>query len=224
MKKISKSQIDTKQLFETLFTKKELSTIRSLNTPIKIQNFLDNISINFEPKGETNMSPRRLLREQTAHCMEGAIFAAAVLWYHGHEPLLLNFKAYPYDDDHAFALYKINGLWGAISKTNHATVRFRDPIYRTVRELALSYFHEYFLNSTGQKVLQQYSRPINLKKFGTDWLTTEEELFDLAAVVDKSSHTRFYPTSQKKHLRPADKMERAAGKLTEWSPKKQRLI
>jgi len=197
-------------------TKPELNIFRKLNTPIKIQDFLDTLAINFEPNGETNMSPRRLLTAKKAHCMEAAIFAAAVLWFHGHEPLLLNMKAYPHDDDHSVALYKINGLWGAISKTNHTTVRFRDPVYKTVRELAMSYFHEYFLNKTGDKVLQKYSKPINLKRFGNEWVTAEEELFDLAAVVDKSPHLPFYPKKNKKYLRKADKMERKAGKIVEW--------
>lgn len=197
-------------------TNTELKTFKKLNTPIKIQNFLDTLPVNFEPNGETCMSPRRMLHEKKAHCMEAALFAAAVLWSHGHEPLLLNMKAYPYDDDHSVALYKINGLWGAISKTNHTTVRFRDPIYRTVRELALSYFHEYFVNKNGDKVLQSYSKPINLKRFGRKWITSEQELFDLAAVVDKSPHVPFYPRQQKKFLRKADAMEREAGKIVEW--------
>jgi hypothetical protein len=153
-------------------TKSELKILRKLNTPIKIQDFLDTLPINFEKRGDTQMSPRKVLREKKAHCIEGALLAAAALWIAGEEPLLMDLKAMPHDDDHVVALYKINGLWGAISKTNHATVRFRDPIYRTVRELALSYFHEYFLDKdskkakAGQKVLYSYSKPFNLE---TPW-------------------------------------------------------
>jgi hypothetical protein len=197
-------------------TKQEFSVFKKLNTPIKIQDFLDTLPINFEKKGETGMSPRKVLREKIAHCFEGALIAATALWIHGYEPLLLNFKAYPYDDDHTVALYKINGLWGAISKTNHATVRFRDPIFKTTRELALSYFHEYFVNKTGEKVLQSYSKPFNLKKMGTEWITEEKDLWDLAKRIDRSPHIPFYPKSQKKYIRKADTMERKAGKIVEW--------
>lgn len=197
-------------------TKEELKILRKLNTPIKIQDFLDSIPVNFEKNGDTQMSPRRVLREHKAHCIEGALLAAVALWIAGKEPLLLDLKAMPDDDDHVVALYKINGLWGAISKTNHATVRFRDPIYRTVRELSLSYFHEYFLDKNGQKVLHSYSKPFNLKRLGTDWITAEDDLWDLAYDLDTSPHYRLYPAKNKKYIRKADAMERKAGKLLEW--------
>jgi hypothetical protein len=203
-------------------TKEELRLFKKLNTPIKIQDFLDSLPINFEKKGETNMSPRRVLQERKAHCMEGALLAAAILWFHGEDPLLMDLQAMPYDADHVVAIYKINGLWGAISKTNHATVRFRDPIYKTPRELAASYFHEYFLDSdrktvkAGQKVLHSYSKPFNLKKFGHDWITSEDDLWDLAVELDESPHYSLYPAKNKKYIRKADAMERNAGKLIEW--------
>ncbi|MES2436781.1 MAG: hypothetical protein V4519_02115 [Patescibacteria group bacterium] len=197
-------------------SKLELKKLRSLNSPIKIQDFLDTLPFNFEPNGETNMSPRRVIREKKAHCMEAALFAAAVLWINGQEPIIINLKAHPYDDDHSVALYKINGLWGAISKSNHSTVRFRDPVYKTVRELMMSYFHEYFHYETGEKVLQSYTRPVNLKKFGTEWITTEVELFDLAAHIDKSPHVPFYPKINKKFIRRADALELKAGTIVEW--------
>ncbi|MBX4197961.1 hypothetical protein KW782_01360 [Candidatus Parcubacteria bacterium] len=162
------------------------------------------------------MSPRRVLREKKAHCMEGALLAAAALWLNGQSPLLLDLKAMPHDDDHVVTLYKINGLWGAISKTNHATLRFRDPIYKTVRELALSYFHEYFLEKNSKKVLYSYSKPFNLKRFGQNWITSEEDLWDLAIDLDDSPHTRLFPKKNKKYFRKADAMERKAGKLLEW--------
>ena len=117
-------------------SKKELVVFKKLNTPIKIQNFLDKIPMNWEKRGETYMSPRRALRAQNMHCLEGAVFAATALWLQGEKPLLLDLKANG-DDDHVVALYKRNGYWGAISKTNHAALRFRDPVYKTIRELAL---------------------------------------------------------------------------------------
>lgn len=197
-------------------TKAEEKIFKKYNTPIKIQDYLDTLPINFEKNGETGMSPRRVLHEKKVHCFEGALLAAAILWFHGHEPLLLNLKAYPYDDDHSVALYKVNGLWGAISKSNHATVRFRDPIYTSVRELAVSYFHEYFLDTTGEKVLHSYSKAINLKRFGSKWITEEKDLFDMAAKIDQSPHFPFYPKKNKKYLRRADAMERKAGRFREW--------
>src|SRR3989338_6552129 len=123
-------------------SKKELAIFKKLNTPIKIQDFLDKIPMNWEKKGETYFSPRRALEARKMHCLEGAIFAATALWLQGEKPLLLDLKAKG-DDDHVVALYRRNGYWGAISKTNHAALRFRDPVFKTLRELAVSYFHEY---------------------------------------------------------------------------------
>ncbi|MES2135328.1 MAG: hypothetical protein V4449_03755 [Patescibacteria group bacterium] len=197
-------------------TKQELAILKKLSSPIKIQDFLDTLPINYEKRGETHMSPRRVLRERKAHCIEGALLAATALWIHGEEPLLMDLTAAPEDDDHIVALYKKNGYWGAISKTNHATLRFRDPIYKTLRELALSYFHEWFLDENGAKMLRSYSKPFNLKKLGTSWITAAEELWYLDEHLDNSPHFPLLPKENKKHLRPADNMERSAGNLREW--------
>ena len=196
--------------------KTELAVLKKLNTPIKIQNYLDTLPINWEKTGETYLSPRQVLRRQTAHCFEGALLAAAALWLGGEPPLLLDLTAYPFDDDHVVALYRRGGRWGAISKTNHATLRFRDPIYRTVRELAVSYFHEYFLDKNGRKVLQSYSRSFDLRRFGADWVATEADLRWLMEALDRSRHYRLVPKKIQKFIRPADKMERRAGRLLEW--------
>lgn len=194
----------------------ELSTIKKLSTPIKIQDFLDAIPLNWEKKGETYMSPRRALRANKMHCLEGALVAALALWIYGKKPLLLDLKAHG-DDDHVVALYRQNGYWGAISKTNHASLRFRDPIYKTIRELALSYFHEYFSDVTGKKVLRWYSsRPFNLERLGTEWITAEEDLFYIAEAIDDAPHTAIVPQKNLRYLRKADSMERRAGKLREW--------
>jgi hypothetical protein len=198
------------------FSDKEFAALSKLSTPIKIQDYLDALPINFEKRGETCMSPRRVLREKKAHCIEGAFLAATALWLQGEKPLVLDLKASLPDDEHVVALYKRNGRWGAISKTNHATVRFRDPIYTTVRELAASYFHEYFLNSTGEKTLQSYSTPISLARFGTKWITSEEDLWDMAEALDDVQHFPFLPAENKRYVRKADAMEIKAGRLTEW--------
>jgi len=197
-------------------SKKELVVFKKLNTPIKIQNFLDKIPMNWEKRGETYMSPRRALRAQKMHCLEGAIFAATALWLRGEKPLLLDLKAKG-DDDHVVALYRRNGYWGAISKTNHAALRFRDPVYKTIRELALSYFHEYFRDRDGKKTLVSYSsKPFDLRRFGVKWVTAEEDLHHIVEAIDIAPHKQIYPKKNRGLIRPADVMERRAGKIIEW--------
>lgn len=194
----------------------EYALFRKLSTPQKIQDFLDSLPRNNEKDGHTCASPRIVLREQKAHCIEGACLAALALWMHGERPLLLDLKAATDDDDHVVSLYKRNGYWGAISKTNHPVLRFRDPVYRTVRELALSYFHEYFLVSDGRKTLRSYSRPFSLRRFGTEWITREEGIWDIASSIDESKHFPMVPTGNRRYLRPASNIERRAAGMVEW--------
>lgn len=194
----------------------ERTLLRSLSTPIKIQDFLDRLAINHEKQSESCMSPRRVLAMRKAHCLEGALLAATALALHGERPLLIELSVAPGDQDHALALYKRNGYWGAISKTNHATLRFRDPVYRTVRELALSYFHEYFVNATGAKTLRGYTRPFSLTRFGDAWVTRETDLWDIAYALADAPHVPLLPPENKQYLRKADRIERKAGRLIEW--------
>src|ERR1035437_2885336 len=146
---------------EFSYTKSEIKLFRRLNTPAKLQDYLNKIPFNFEEKRDTCMSPREVLKNKKANCLEGAMFAAAVLEFHGGKPTLVDLRSVkkPYDDDHVVVVFKQFGCFGAISKTNHAVLRYREPIYKTLRELALSYFHEYFLNKNGQKTLREYSEP-----------------------------------------------------------------
>ena len=197
-------------------TKSEAAVFRRLRTPEKIQDFLDQLPINFETTGRTYFSPRRVLREGRAHCLEGALLAAAALWRGGGPPLLLDLETTLADEPHVVALFRRGGHWGAISKTNHASLRYRDPIYRTVRELALSYFHEYFVNRTGAKVLRRYSRPFNLRRFGAGWVTAEENLDYLVEALAASPHYSLLPPGGASRLRPASALERRAGELTDW--------
>ncbi|MGH6789289.1 MAG: hypothetical protein ACRECC_06360, partial [Pseudolabrys sp.] len=147
-----------------------------LDSPQKIQSFLDKLPVNFEMELETAMSPRRVLKERTAHCAEGAIFAAAALAYHGRAPLLMDFQALPSDEDHVIAVFKERGLWGAISKTNHAILRWRDPIYASARELAMTYAHEYCLPG-GKKSMLSFSRPYSLARYTPrSWVIAPEDL------------------------------------------------
>ena len=203
------------KLKKSLFSKKEQNVFNKLNTPAKIQDFLDRMPFNFEEEGETYRSPREVLKAGKAHCFEGAVFAAAALYFHGRKALLLDLKVSDLknDADHTVALFKENDLWGAISKTNHAVLRFRDPIYKTIRELAMSYFHEYFLDD-GKKTLISFSTPFDIvKKFGEKWITAEEDLDKIALALDKSKHFPIYPASQKKYIRNASPIEIKAASL-----------
>lgn len=194
----------------------ELTFLRRLNTPIKIQNFLDTLKYNFEPNGETCMSPRRVLKEKRAHCIEGAMLAALALRLQGERPLLLDLTAAPHDLDHVVALYKRHGHWGAISKTNHGVLRFRDPVYRTIRELALSYFHEY-TDDEGRKTLRSYSRPMDLKQFDDlNWATSDEDLWEIAHAIDDIPHYKLVTRKQLPLIRNADATERRAGAVVQW--------
>src|SRR3990167_3547768 len=118
-----------------MFEKEDASVYRRLNSPKKIQNFLNDLKINFEEGGDTCFSPRMVVKHGKAHCVEGAIFAAAALMFHGFEPLVVDLEANKNDFDHVIAVFKKNGCWGAISKTNHAVLRYREPVYKTIREL-----------------------------------------------------------------------------------------
>lgn len=203
-----------KNIFE--LNQKEVAFFRKLSTPEKIQDYLDTLPFNFEKSGLTFYSPRVVLREGKAHCIEAACLAALALWYHGEEPLILDLRSLRYDFDHVVTLFKRNGYWGALSKTNHGVLRYRDPIYRTVRELALTYFHEYYLTTTGRKTLREYSRPFNLKRFGTDWVTSEESLIDIAEALDLSRHYRIVPPANERFLRIVSAIEKKTGSLPEW--------
>ena len=152
----------------------ERAVFRRLGTPEKIQRFLDDLAYNKEHGGETCRSPRRVLRDRTAHCMEGALFGAAALRMIGHPPLLLDLEAVR-DDDHVLAIFQERGHWGAVAKSNYSGLRYREPVYRTLRELAMSYFEHYY-NLRKEKTLRNYSRPVNLKRFDSiGWMTAEED-------------------------------------------------
>lgn len=210
-------QIRKKNIQESYgLSAKDLKTLKSLTTPQKIQDFLNNIPANYEKKGETCMSPARALRENKIHCIEGAMIAALALSLAGERPLLMDLRASKLDYDHVVALYRRNGYWGAISKSNHATLRFRDPVYRTLRELALSYFHEYFDNKTKKKTLRSFSKPLNLNRFGKKWITSEDELWHIAEMLDDIPHLQLVTKKNERLLRPADSMEMKAGTLLEW--------
>lgn len=197
------------------FTKKEKNLLKKLNTPAKVQDFLNGLRFNFERGGETLKSPLFTLRHESAHCLEGALLGAYVLSLHGFTPYLMHLKATAGDYDHVVAPFKVRGFWGALSKTNHAVLRYREPVYKNIRELAMSYFHEYFLDN-GQKTLRQYSAPLNLNRFGQSWATAEGDLWAIDKALDKIKHFSILPRTATKNLRKADKIEIQAGKITEY--------
>lgn len=200
-----------------LLSPSERAVFEKLRTPLDVQNYLDRLPINFELRGETIYSPRRVLRHKTAHCVEGALFAAAALAYHGRTPWLLDIQTAPYDDDHVLALFKEDGYWGAISKTNHTILRWRDPVYKTPRELAMSYFHEYIVVD-GEKTMRAFSRPFDLSRYAPEWTVTEDDLVDLIVALDDSPHLPIAGRRAMKRLRRAQPIEAKVLDITEWLP------
>ena len=169
-------------------SKEELHLLRRLSTPEKIQQYLEDLPYNKEREGETCRSPRRVVRYNTAHCFEGALFAAAALRVNGRPPLILDLEAVR-DDDHVIAVFRVNGCWGAIGKSNYAGLRFRSPVYRNLRELVISYFEHYY-NLDGEKTLRAYSRPVNLARFDTmGWMTAEDDLWSIPEYLVEIKHT-----------------------------------
>lgn len=201
------------------FTTTELRIFRRLGTPAKIQDFLNAMPFNFEKNGDTCMSPRLVLAENRAQCMEGAMFAAAALRLLGHPPLIVDLESTDDDFDHVITVFRTKGRWGAISKTNHAVLRYREPIYRSIRELVMSYFHEYFLHD-GRKTLRTFSRPMDLTRFDRkNWMTSEQDVWFVPEHLCGMRHSPILTRAQITALRPADDIEIKAGKIIEWKEK-----
>jgi hypothetical protein len=190
----------------------ELRRLRSLKTPQLIQRFLEDLPYHH---ANTAWSPRVVLREGTAHCLEGAIFAAAALRVNGFRPLLWDLEAIR-DTDHVLAIYKYDGHWGAIAKSNFAGLRFREPVYRSLRELAMSYFDNYY-NLLGERTLRAFSRPVNLSRFDhLNWMTSEQPVWFIAEHLCHVAHTPIITRAQERRLTRLDKRSHAAG-LTGYS-------
>src|SRR5262245_49061505 len=192
----------------------EFAVLRRLSTPQKIQDFLNRMSANFEMEGQTCLSVREVLRQRRAHCIEGAMLAACALWVHGEPPLLMDMRA-ERDYDHVVALFRRGGCWGAISKTNPAVLRWRDPVYRSLRELAMSYLHEY-ANKPNQKSLRSYAGPFDLRRFDAkEWVINGKNCWDVGATLDDLPHTPLITKRQARILRLRDAVERKADALVE---------
>ena len=182
------------------FTPAELRKLRSLKNPHGIQRFLDDMPYHL---ADTAWSPRLVLRENTSHCLEGAIFAAAALRANGFPPLLLDFEA-EHDTDHVMAIYRMNGHWGAIAKSNFTGCRYREPIYRSLRELAMSYFNLYF-NLRRERTMRTFSRPVNLRRFDhLQWMTTEKPVWFIVNYLFEIHHYKLLRPGMAKRLHRVD--------------------
>ena len=200
--------VDTWRMYG--LTKGELALLRSLRTPEKVQAFLDKLPYNLEPDGDTLRSPRRVMRDRTAHCAEGAFFAAAAFRVNGRPPLIVDLEAVR-DDDHILAVYREGGAWGAVATSKFAGLRFRAPVYRTVRELVLSYFEDYY-NWDGERTLRAYSRPISLARFDRiGWMVAETDLWPVTEYLVRARHTRLIPPGAARRLPRLDHRSYDAG-------------
>jgi len=201
----------------------EFAVLRRLDTPEKIQAWLNATPINHELDGETVLSVREVVRQRRAHCIEGAMLAACALWVHGDPPLVVHLDCDLSDYPHVIAVFRRGGAWGALSKTNGAPLRYRDPIYRTLRELALSYFHEYS-NRRGQKTLRSYSVPFDLRRLPLDeWVTKEASCWKAHDRLVVLRHYALISKRQERMLARRDRFERQAGKVVEYPrPEKPR--
>ena len=200
---------------------RDFAILERLSTPQKTQAFLNAIPANHELGGETLYSVREVLRWRRAHCIEGAFVAACALWIHGEPPLVLHLDCDPSDYPHVVALFRRGGCWGAISKTNGAVLRYRDPIYRSLRELALSYLHEY-CNKRGHKTLRSYSAAFDLRRIDPAlWVTRDRACLEVASRLAAARHFPLLSRRQEKLLSRRDAFEQQVGKMLQY-PKPQR--
>jgi hypothetical protein len=189
------------------FTKSELRKLRSLKDPHGIADFINDMPYHLATSA---WSPRRVLAERTSHCLEGAIFGAAALRANGFPPLIVDLEA-ERDTDHVIAVYRDRGGWGAVGKSNYAFLAYREPVYRTLRELAMSYFEQYF-NLAGARSLRTFSRPVDLGRFdGRHWMTTDKDVWFIPEYLLDIPHTKLLTPYQRKRLHRLDKRSYEAG-------------
>jgi hypothetical protein len=195
-------------------TKTEMSIFRKLKSPEAIQDFLTAMPSNAEPDGDTCYSVRSVLRHRVCHCIEAAFVAACAFMLHGQPAILMDMEASG-DDDHVLALFKRGRHWGAISKSNHIWLRWRDPIYKSPRELAMSYFHEYVFGA--KKTLRRYSPPYNIgARDPSLWITNDDHCWDIAGELCDIRHLPLITSGQARRLRKRERFEIKIGELTEF--------
>ena len=191
------------------WTTAERDLLRRLSTPAKVQDWLDSIPYTTD---DACRSPRRVIRDRTAHCMEGALFAAAALGFHGYGRLIVDMRAVR-DDDHVIAVFQARGFWGAVAKSNFVGLRYREPIHRTVRGLVLSYFEDFF-NTAGEKTMREYSPPFDLSRFDRrGWMAAADDLYYIGDALDRARHVRVMTPAQVRGLRDVDPRALKAGLL-----------
>ena len=196
------------EYLDQVLTATERRLLASLDSPDTVQRFLDRLAYGIEV---IYRSPLRVLRERTCQCFDGALFAAAALRRLGHPPLILNLLPNHRDDDHVLALFKQNGHWGAVAKSNFVGLRFREAIYRTLRELVVSYFEHYY-NVEGEKTLRGYTLPLNLKSFDRyRWMTTDEPLELISQRLDAIRRVSIATPPMIARLSRVDERSRRAG-------------
>ena len=206
-KELSRSEVRRGGRANFGLSAKDVRTLRALNTPARIQKFLDDLTYQY---ANTAWSPQRALRERKGHCLEGALLAAAALRVNGHPPLVMDLEAV-HDDDHVVALYRERGLWGGVAKSNFAGLRFRAPVYRTLRELALSYFEHYY-NLRGERTLRNYSVPVNLARLdGKQWMTSEKDVWCVTDLLISARHYPLFPDKVARALPRLDRRSFGAG-------------
>jgi hypothetical protein len=193
----------------------EFAVLERLDTPQKVQGFVYGLRQNFELAGDTCRPVRHVLRQRSAHCIEGAMLAACALWVHGEPPLLMDMRAVR-DFDHVVALFRRHGRWGAISKTNGIGLRWRDPVYGSLRELAMSYFHEY-ANRRDHKTLREYSVPFDLRRVAPAiWVTGEKPAWLVAEELDRIKHFKLVDGRHLPAVTRRDPFERRASSLLQY--------
>jgi hypothetical protein len=190
--------------------KRDLARLAGLRTPAGIQDYLDSLRYSADP---IYRCPLRVLRDGTAHCVDGALFAAAALRRQGHRPLITWITA-ENDDGHMVALYRRGGLWGALAKSNFVTLRWREPVYRSLRELVMSYFDGYF-NTLGQRSMRGYTRAWDLSRFDhLGWECSDRGLGEILDVrLDRLRVNPVLPAGAVPRLRPVDPLAFRAGLL-----------
>jgi hypothetical protein len=195
-------------LFTKTFSREELAVLKGLSTPYRIQEFLLSLPYSAE---ERYRSPKSVLADRVAHCFDGALFAAAALRFNGYPPLIVDMLPNDRDDDHIVALYRKNGHWGGVAKSNFAGLTYREPIHRTLRELVLSYF-EQFYNIQREKTLRAYTVPLNLRPFDrVNWMGSDEGLDAIGVRLDEIRKISLLTPAMVRGLSPLDERSYRAG-------------
>jgi hypothetical protein len=196
--------------FEKILNREERAMMRGLKSPPKIQAFLDSIPYSTD---DFYRCPLRVLRDRRAHCFDGAIFGAAALSRIGYPPVIVDMYSNGRDDEHLLAVYKVDGHWGAVAKSNFVGLRYREPVYRSLRELVMSYFEQYY-NTQGEKTLRAYTRPLNLNGFSRlSWMTSDEALDRIAERTDEIQRFGLLTKKMAAILSPVDERSYQAGLL-----------